>query len=167
MSLCIPLGLNIFQDLIHCYILQGAFPTISRNAVIFSLILYLKEGKKKKKKLWWQVGGRERFLLCARAEVMYCHFLPGRRKAGISHSLGFSHGNHPGALWTHLLFAPVQESVGLWMHLPFQLLCVSSQTEPCVVATKTELHAIACSGIETAANTSQKTLYLVTSQPVF
>ena len=48
MSLCTPLGLNIFQDLIHCYILQGAFPTISRNAVIFSLILYLKEEEKKK-----------------------------------------------------------------------------------------------------------------------
>lgn len=58
-------------------------------------------------------------------------------------------------------------SVGLLMHLPLWLLCVSSQPDPCVVATKTELHDIACSGIETAANTSQKTLYLVTSQPVF
>lgn len=58
-------------------------------------------------------------------------------------------------------------SVGLLMHLPFWLLGVSSQPDPCVVAAKTELHDTACSGIETAANTSQKTLYLVTSQPVF
>ena len=63
--------------------------------------------RKKKKQPWWQVGGRERVLLRARAEVIYCHFLPGRRKASISHSLRFSHGNHSGALWTHLLFAPV------------------------------------------------------------
>lgn len=160
-----PKYLSRLNSLLHS---AGSLPYYFQKCChLLSDPVFKRREEKKKKKLWWQVGGRERVLLCARAEVMYCHFLPGRRKAGISHSLGFSHGNHPGALWTHLLFAPVQESVGLWMHLPFRLLCVSSQAEPCVVATKTELHAIACSGIGTAANTSQKTLYLVTSQPVF
>ena len=97
-----PKYLSRFNSLLHS---AGSLPYYFQKCSHLLPDPVFKRGEKKN--LWWQVGGRERVLLCARAEVIYCHFLPGRRKASISHSLRFSHGKHPGALWTHLLFAPV------------------------------------------------------------